>query len=137
MYLSIIDALDAALVKVKPGETNDVDGASHNWDEGWAYYYGSQDTKDCGTPYNTIQDRAKDFGTQEAGSALAHKHILVAFLSGQEGCRAGGAAGFEKAVQARAVIVKQLRIPAMQVNTETDQSKRICHVVWNEQVISK
>mmetsp|Transcript_29782 Transcript_29782/g.50020 ORF Transcript_29782/g.50020 Transcript_29782/m.50020 type:complete len:881 (-) Transcript_29782:77-2719(-) len=116
MHLSIIDELDAALVQLKksPSQTGVASGAPSNWDKAWAYYYGSQDTKACGAPYNTVQDRAKDFGTQEASTPLAHKHILAAFLSGQEGCRAGDAAGIEKAVQARAVIVKQLRIPAMQ-----------------------
>ena len=115
MPLHVIHELDAAIAAVRDNNLDPTTGAPHNWDAGFAFYYGVQDGNNaCGAPYNTVSDRAADFNTMntETDTALVHERIVAAFNSGLQGCISPGD---EAQVQtARDEIVKQLAIPYLQ-----------------------
>ena len=115
MPLYVIHELDAAITKMQAGNLDAATGAPHNWDEGYAFYYGAQDENACGAPFNTVADRASDFNTMDAttNSAQAHNAILAAFQAGLTAIQQNNAAAVQTA---RDTIVKQLRIPYLQVD---------------------
>ncbi len=64
MIAWVLHELDEALAKADAGELDAADGAPHNWDEAFAFYWGAQ--KDCGAPAATADKRGENFGTGTA-----------------------------------------------------------------------
>ena len=88
--------LASALAKAADGNFAIADGAVHNWDEGWAFYHGSE--PGC-APYATGDKRAGNFGTLAADGemALANERIAAAMIDGRDALVAGDAARAEAA----------------------------------------
>ena len=98
--------LASALAKAADGNFAIADGAVHNWDEGWAFYHGSE--PGC-APYATGDKRAGNFGTLAADgeTALANERIAAAMIDGRDALVAGDAAGAEAAA---AEVVRNIAI---------------------------
>lgn len=96
MVAWVIHELNAALAKAADGDFDVAEGAVHNWDEGWAFYHGSQ--PGC-APWATGNSRAGNFGTLAADgeTALANERILQAMIDGRDALLAEDAAGAEAA----------------------------------------
>ncbi len=96
MVAWVVHELNAAIAKAEDGNFDIADGAVHNWDEGWAFYHGSQ--PGCG-PYGTGDKRAANFGTVVDGgeTAIANQAILVAMIEGRDALLAEDAAGAQAA----------------------------------------
>ena len=84
--------LVAALDKAAAGNIEPASGAPHNWDEGWAFYYG--DDPGC-APYATADKRGDNFGT---GTAV-NDAVLAAFTQGVEALATGDTAVAEAATE--------------------------------------
>lgn len=80
----------SAVGKAQEGNFDVASGAPHNWDEGWAFYHGSEPA--CG-PYGTGNKRADNFGTLAADgeTGLANEAILAAMIAGRDALVAGDA----------------------------------------------
>lgn len=80
MIAWVLNEHNAALAKAADG---DFEGAVHNWDEGWAFYHGSE--PGC-APYATANKRAGNFATVGADgeTALANEAILAAATAGRD-----------------------------------------------------
>lgn len=96
MVAWVIHEFAAALGKAADGNFAIADGAVHNWDEGWAFYHGSE--PGC-APYATGDKRAGNFGTLAADgeTALANERIAAAMIDGRDALVAGDAARAEAA----------------------------------------
>jgi hypothetical protein len=90
-----IHELNSALSKAADGNFDIASGAVHNWDEGWAFFHGSE--PGC-APYATGNKRASNFGTTGNGdTALANEAILAAMIEGRDALVAEDMAGAEAA----------------------------------------
>ncbi len=90
-----IHELNSALSKAADGNFDIAEGAVHNWDEGWAFFHGSE--PGC-APYATGNKRAGNFGTTGDGdTALANEAILAAMVEGRDALVAEDMAGAEAA----------------------------------------
>ena len=103
----VVHELASALAKAGEGNFDVAEGAVHNWDEGWAFYHGSE--PGC-APHATGDKRAANFGTVGADgeTALANEGILAAMIAGRDALLAEDAAGAEAAaaeVQRNVVII--------------------------------
>jgi len=78
--------LEAAIDKLEANNTDDAKGAPHAWDEGWAFYYGSEESGE-GSPYEVAIKRDKDFPT---GTQVTAK-IVDYFNKGLIAVRTNGA----------------------------------------------
>lgn len=113
MVAWVIHELNAALAKAADGDFDVADGAVHNWDEGWAFYHGSQ--PGC-APWATGNSRAANFGTIAADgeTALANERILQAMIDGRDALLdedvAGAEAAAADAVAGLAIIYSQAAI---------------------------
>jgi len=105
-----IHELDYALEKLSLGSIDPSSGAPHAWDEGFAFYSGTQDS-DC-APYRTAEKLAVDFGTTGTGKSRVNELILNQFVLGQEACLRVG--GLSDATSARKEIVRLMSIPYAQ-----------------------
>ncbi len=96
MVAWVIHELNAALAKAAEGNFDVAEGAVHNWDEGWAFYHGSE--PGC-APWATGNSRAGNFGTTGADgeTALANELILQAMIDGRDALIDEDAAGAEAA----------------------------------------
>lgn len=92
-----IHELNSAVAKAEDGDFDVADGAVHNWDEGWAFYHGSE--PGC-APYATGNSRAANFGTVGADgeTAVANEAILAAMISGRDALLVEDADGARAAV---------------------------------------
>lgn len=82
MVAWMVHELNSALDKAADGDFDPAEGAPHNWDEAWAFYFGAD--RDC-APYVTGEKRADDFGTNNAEqTALANAAILEAMNDGRD-----------------------------------------------------
>ncbi|MEM7276423.1 MAG: FEA1-related lipoprotein, partial [Actinomycetota bacterium] len=105
--------LNVAMGKAAEGNFDIAEGAVHNWDEGWAFYYGSE--PGC-APWATGNSRAGNFGTtgSDGETAQANELILQAMIDGRDAllaediAGAGMAAG--EAVKGLAIIYSQATI---------------------------
>ena len=95
-------------------------GAPHAWDEGWAFYAGSQvaataadAVMDDGTLiWELAEKRGKDFGTTYAtGPATVNVNLLAKFIEGRDRIIAGQCLEAEPIVDE---IIKQMSIPLIQ-----------------------
>lgn len=91
-----VHELNAALAKATAGDFDVAGGAVHNWDEGWAFFHGSE--PGC-APYATGDKRAANFGTvgSDGTTAVANERILAAMIDGRDALLAEDAAGAEAA----------------------------------------
>ena len=90
-----IHELNSALSKAADANFDIATGAVHNWDEGWAFFHGSE--PGC-APYATGNKRAGNFGTTGNGdTALANEAILAAMIEGRDALVAEDMAGAEAA----------------------------------------
>jgi hypothetical protein len=96
--------LNSALDKAAEGNFDVAEGAVHNWDEAWAFYYGSE--PGC-APYGTANSRAGNFATTGADgeTAQANEAILAAMVAGRDALVASDADG---AVTAAAEVNRNL-----------------------------
>ena len=98
-----VHELNTALGKATDGN---LEGAVHNWDEGWAFYHGASGS--CG-PYGTGNKRGGNYGTLGADgeTAVANETILEAMIAGRDAIIAGDVAGATEAANAviRAVTI--------------------------------
>ena len=101
-----VHELNAALAKARDGNFDVATGAVHNWDEGWAFFHGTQ--PGC-SPYATGNSRAGNFGTAGADgtTARANELILAAMIAGRDALLDSDAAGAEAAA---AEVVRALAI---------------------------
>lgn len=92
MVAWLVHELNSALAKADDGNFDVAEGAVHNWDEGWAFFHGSE--PGC-APYATGDKRAANFGTVGADgtTALANEGILSAMIAGRDALLAEDAAG--------------------------------------------
>ncbi len=82
MVAWVVHELRSALDKAADGDFDVAEGAVHNWDEGWAFYHGSE--PGC-APYATADKRAENFGTLGDGeTALANEAILDSMIAGRD-----------------------------------------------------
>lgn len=82
MVAWMVHELNSALDKAADEEFDPAEGAPHNWDEAWAFYFGAD--RDC-APYATGEKRGDDFGTNNAEqTALANAAILEAMNDGRD-----------------------------------------------------
>lgn len=82
MVAWMVHELNSALDKAAGGDFDPAEGAPHNWDEAWAFYFGAD--RDC-APYVTGEKRADDFGTNDdEQTALANAAILQAMSDGRD-----------------------------------------------------
>jgi len=98
MVAYAVHELYAALAKAANGNFDVASGAVHNWDEGWAFFHGTE--PGC-APYATGNKRAGNFGTVGADgeTALANEGILAAMIEGRDALLASDAAGAEAAAE--------------------------------------
>lgn len=91
MVAWVVHELNSALAKADEGNFDIAEGAVHNWDEGWAFFHGSE--PGC-APYATADNRAADFGTvgDDGETALANEQILAAMIEGRDALIAEDAA---------------------------------------------
>jgi hypothetical protein len=90
-----IHELNSALSKAADANFDIATGAVHNWDEGWAFFHGSE--PGC-APYATGNKRAGNFGTTGNGdTAQANEAILAAMIEGRDALVAEDMAGAEAA----------------------------------------
>ena len=98
-----VHELNSALGKATDGN---LEGAVHNWDEGWAFYHGASGS--CG-PYGTGNKRGGNYGTLGADgeTAVANESILNAMIAGRDAILAGDVAGATEAANSviRAVTI--------------------------------
>lgn len=96
MVAWVVHELNSANAKAAEGNFDVAEGAVHNWDEGWAFYHGTE--PGC-APYATADKRAADFGTLAADgeTSLANEAILAAMIEGRDALLAEDAAGAEAA----------------------------------------
>lgn len=96
MVAWVVHELNSAIAKAEEGNFDVVEGAVHNWDEGWAFFHGSQ--PGC-APYATGDKRAANFGTVGADgeTALANEAILAAMIAGRDALLAEDVAGAKAA----------------------------------------
>lgn len=95
MVAWMVHELNSALDKAADGEFDPAEGAPHNWDEAWAFYFGAD--RDC-APYVTGEKRADDFGTNNAEeTALANAAILEAMNDGRDALLEEDAGGAQAA----------------------------------------
>lgn len=96
MIAWVMHELNTALDKAQSGDFDVAEGAVHNWDEGWAFYHGSE--PDC-APFATANSRAGNFGTLalDTETAAANAAILDATTAGRDALLAEDAAGAEEA----------------------------------------
>ena len=98
MVAYAVHELYAALAKAADGNFDVASGAVHNWDEGWAFFHGTE--PGC-APYATGNKRAGNFGTVGADgeTARANEAILAAMIAGRDALLASDAAGAEAATE--------------------------------------
>jgi len=98
VWMYVLHELEDAIGDCKAGDINANDGnptggAPHAWDEGWAFYAGSQvaDTAakavtDDGTLiWELAEKRGSDFNTQDAtGPAKVNVNLLAEFIAGRD-----------------------------------------------------
>ena len=98
MVAYAVHELYAALAKAQEGNFDVASGAVHNWDEGWAFFHGTE--PGC-SPYATGNKRAGNFGTVGADgeTAQANEAILAAMIAGRDALLASDAAGAEAATE--------------------------------------
>ncbi len=91
-----VHELKSAIAKAEDGNFDVAEGAVHNWDEGWAFFHGSE--PGC-APYTTGNKRAANFGTvgSNGETALANEAILAAMISGRDALLAEDTAGAKAA----------------------------------------
>lgn len=96
MVAWVVHELNSAVAKAEEGNFDVAEGAVHNWDEGWAFFHGSE--PGC-APYATGNKRAGNFGTvgSDGETALANEAILAAMISGRDALLAEDAAGAKAA----------------------------------------
>ena len=96
MVAYTVHELYAALAKAADGNFDVASGAVHNWDEGWAFFHGTE--PGC-APYATGNKRAGNFGTTGADgeTARANEAILAAMIDGRDALVSGDAASAEAA----------------------------------------
>ena len=96
MVAYAVHELYAALAKAADGNFDVASGAVHNWDEGWAFFHGTE--PGC-APYATGNKRAGNFGTVSADgeTARANEGILAAMIEGRDALVSGDAASAEAA----------------------------------------
>lgn len=96
MVAWVVHELNSAIAKAEDGNFDVAEGAVHNWDEGWAFFHGSQ--PGC-APYATGDKRAANFGTVGADgeTALANEAILAAMIAGRDALLAEDVAGAKTA----------------------------------------
>ena len=96
MVAYAVHELYAALDKAADGNFDVASGAVHNWDEGWAFFHGTE--PGC-APYATGDKRAGNFGTVGADgeTARANEGILAAMIEGRDALVSGDAASAEAA----------------------------------------
>jgi len=112
-----VHEINAALAKGADGNYDPAKGAPHNWDEGWAFYAGSE--PGC-SAFATADKRGKDFGTLTAdGESVANANIRAAFQSGRDALVAGDQAGAQAAAD---VIVKNLTVTYAQATMKYAKS---------------
>jgi len=94
MVAWVIHELNTALDKAADGDIDPGSGAPHNWDEGWAFYHGSE--PGC-SPFATANSRAANFDTQgsDGATAAANELFLEAMISGRDALVAGDLATAE------------------------------------------
>ena len=112
-----VHEINAALAKGADGNYDPASGAPHNWDEGWAFYAGSE--PGC-SAFATADKRGKDFGTlNDSGESVANANIRAAFNSGRDALVAGDQAGAQAAAD---VIVKNLTVTYAQATMKYAKS---------------
>lgn len=95
MVAWVVHELNSAISKANDANFDIQSGAVHNWDEGWAFFHGSE--PGC-SPYATGNKRAGNFGTAGANDvALANEAILAAMTNGRDALLAEDVAGTEAA----------------------------------------
>jgi hypothetical protein len=96
MIAWVVHELNSAIAKAEDGNFDVAEGAVHNWDEGWAFFHGSE--SGC-APYATGDKRAANFGTvgSDGETALANEAILAAMIAGRDALLAEDLAGTEAA----------------------------------------
>ena len=106
MVAYAVHELYAALAKAADGNFDVASGAVHNWDEGWAFFHGTE--PGC-APYATGDKRAGNFGTAGADgeTARANEGILAAMITGRDALVSGDAATAEWAT---AEVIRNLAI---------------------------
>jgi hypothetical protein len=92
MVAWVIHEINAAMDKAADGNFDIAEGAVHNWDEGWAFYHGSE--PGC-APFGTANSRAGNFGTtgSDGETAQANELILQAMIDGRDALVAEDIAG--------------------------------------------
>lgn len=113
MVAWVVHELNTAIAKADDGDFDVASGAVHNWDEGWAFYYGAE--PGC-APYATGDKRAANFGTvgSDGTTALANEAILDAMIGGRDALLAedadGARAAAAEAVRGLVIIYSQASI---------------------------
>jgi hypothetical protein len=114
MIAWVLHELDEALAKADAGELDPAEGAPHNWDEAFAFYWGEQ--MECGSPAATADKRGENFAT---GTAV-NDAIVAEMQAGVDALVAGNVA---RARAANAEVRRQITITYLQA------VKRYGHVI--------
>ena len=125
VWMYVLHELEDAIGDCKANDITANDGtptggAPHAWDEGWAFYAGSQvaataadSVTDDGTLiWELAEKRGSDFNTQHStGPATVNVNLLAEFIAGRDLIIAGKCAEAEPLINN---IIKQMSIPLIQ-----------------------
>ncbi|MEM9566357.1 MAG: FEA1-related lipoprotein, partial [Actinomycetota bacterium] len=113
MVAWVVHEINVAMGKAAEGNFDIAEGAVHNWDEGWAFYHGSEPS--C-APFGTGNSRAGNFGTtgSDGETAQANELILQAMIDGRDALLdeniAGAGTAAADAIKGLAIVYSQATI---------------------------
>ena len=96
MVAYTIHELNSAISKADSGNVDNDSGAPHNWDEGWAFFHGTDEDWGCSPAY-VMKKRAADFGTETDGVSNALTASQTAMVDGLTALQAEDSAGYTAA----------------------------------------
>ena len=125
VWLYSLHELYSAVGKCDESASGDDDsylssGAPHAWDEGWAFWAGSEQTEgatDGSLSYTLAEKRCGDFttcgsaGDESSGTALVNSNLLALYNTGLDELMSGDCDG---ANATKSVITSQMTIPLVQ-----------------------
>ena len=126
VWMYVIHELEDAVADCVKGSLNDNQDGVHAWDEGWAFYAGSQQVMDGGSGYLVYalaDKRCTNYGTctkagtgalatkMTTGTSMVNKALLEQFSMGRDALGEGKCADGRTALD---MIIKHMSIPLIQ-----------------------
>lgn len=120
VWMYVLRELEDAVDDCRSGDLTANDAKVHAWDEGWAFYAGSEEgqleggdpSTSSGTmPYRLAEKRCQNFNTCETGISAVNRKLLVAFDTGRDALLANDCDAAAAEIKKIAV---QMTIPLIQ-----------------------